>query len=58
MIKRWVDAIFMVISATVLIAFNQYNLLEKYTGFLLIPILISYYAGQYTERKFTVKKDN
>ena len=32
---------------------SEYGLLEKHTAFLLIPVLIAYYLGQYSERKFT-----
>ena len=31
---------------------SSYGLLKKYTGFALIPILIAYLLGQYSERKF------
>jgi hypothetical protein len=50
--KRIFDVIFMVISAIILTILLEYGLLEKYIGFSLIPILIAYQLGQYSERKF------
>ncbi|EMQ93776.1 hypothetical protein D778_01527 [Xanthomarina gelatinilytica] len=35
-----------------MIALSEYGLLEKYMAFALIPILIAYQLGQYSERKF------
>jgi hypothetical protein len=50
--KRIFDVIFIVISATILILLAEYGFLEKYIGFSLLPILIAYQLGQYSERKF------
>jgi hypothetical protein len=50
--KRIVDLIFIVVSAFVLIVLSEYEVLEKYVGFSLIPILMAYFFGQYSERKF------
>jgi hypothetical protein len=50
--KRLFDAIFIVISATILIVLAEYGFLEKYMGFLLLPVLVAYQLGQYSERKF------
>jgi hypothetical protein len=50
--KRIFDIIFIVISTAVLIVLSAYGLLEKYMAFSLIPILITYQLGQYSERKF------
>ena len=50
--KRAFDIIFIIISTLVLIALSEYGLLEKYMAFSLIPILIAYQLGQYSERKF------
>ena len=53
--KRIFDAIFIIIAAAILIVLSQYGFLEKYIGLALIPILIAYQLGKYSERKF--KKD-
>ena len=50
--KFFFDIIFIVISTIILIILLEYGLMEKYIGFALIPILIAYYIGQYSERKF------
>ena len=50
--KRIFDMIFMIVSAIILVILLEYGLLEKYIGFALIPILIAYQLGQYSERKF------
>jgi hypothetical protein len=50
--ERIFDAIFIVISATILIVLAEYGFLEKYMGFLLLPVLVAYQLGQYSERKF------
>jgi TctA family transporter len=50
--KKLFDMIFIIISTLILIILNHYGLLEKYLGFALIPILIAYILGQYSERKF------
>ena len=50
--KRFFDIIFIIISAIILLVLIEYELLEKYIGFGLIPILIAYQLGQYSERKF------
>jgi uncharacterized membrane protein YccC len=50
--KRIFDIIFIIISAIILLILMEYGLLEKYIGFSLIPILIAYQLGQYSERRF------
>ena len=50
--KRTFDIIFIIISTIMLIVLSEYRLLEKYLAFSLIPILIAYQLGQYSERKF------
>ena len=49
------DAAFIIIAAAILIIFVEYELIEKYIGFALIPIIIAYYFGQYVERKTRTK---
>ncbi len=50
--KKIFDLIFIIVSAAILIVLSEYGLLEKYMAFSLIPILIAYQLGQYSERKF------
>jgi len=42
----------MIISTIILVILLEYGFLEEYIGFALIPILIAYQLGQYSERKF------
>ena len=44
------DIVFIVIASGILIALLKSELGEKYIAFLLIPILIAYYCGQFVER--------
>tara|TARA_B100000795_G_scaffold130321_1_gene97212 strand:- start:2493 stop:2660 length:168 start_codon:yes stop_codon:yes gene_type:complete len=53
--KRTFDLIFIVIVATILIVLLEYEILKKHTAFALVPILIAYFLGQYSERKFKNK---
>jgi predicted membrane protein len=46
--KRLFDLIFIIISASILVAFSEYGFLEKNMAFSLIPILMAYYLGQYS----------
>ncbi|MDX1318503.1 MULTISPECIES: hypothetical protein [Xanthomarina] len=50
--KRAFDLIFIGISTAIIMILSHYNLLEKYIGFVLLPIFIAYQLGQYSERKF------
>ena len=50
--KRTFDIIFIIVSTAILIALSEYGLLENYMPFSLIPILIAYQLGQYSQRKF------
>ncbi|WP_417236918.1 hypothetical protein [Bizionia paragorgiae] len=50
--KRTFDLIFIIVSTAILIALSEYGLLEKYMAFALIPILIAYQLGQYSQKKF------
>ncbi len=49
------DSTFIVIATVILIVLVQSELIEKYIGFALIPILIAYYLGQFVERKTRIK---
>jgi len=46
------DIVFIICATVVLILLFEYALLEKYIAFSLIPILIAYFSGQFSERKF------
>jgi hypothetical protein len=46
--KRLFDLFFVIISASILVVFSEYNFLEKNMAFSFIPILIAYYLGQYS----------
>ena len=50
--KRVFDLIFIIISASILVIFSEYDFLEKNMAFSFIPILIAYYLGQYSQIKF------
>ena len=51
------DVAFIVIAATILTILVETELIEKYIGFALIPILIAYYIGQFVERKTRIKSE-
>lgn len=48
MTKRLFDLIFIIISASILVAFSEYGFLEKHMAFSFILILIAYFLGQYS----------
>ena len=50
--KRTFDIIFIVLATSILILLSEYGVLEKYIAFSIVPILIAYFLGQYSERKF------
>lgn len=50
--KRLFDLMFIIISASILVAFSEYGLLENNIAFSFIPILIAYFLGQYSNIKF------
>ena len=49
--KRAFDLFFIIISTLIFITLSEYGLLEKNIDFSLIPILIAYFLGQYSQRK-------
>lgn len=53
--KKTFDLIFIIVSTVLLIILSEFGILEKYIAFSLIPILIAYQLGQYSERKFKHK---
>jgi hypothetical protein len=50
--KRTFDIIVILLLAILLITLNQVDLLEKSAKFMLVPILVFYFIGQYAERNF------
>ena len=50
--KGTFDLIFIAVSTGILLLISSYGYLEKYMAFSLIPILIAYFLGQFSERKF------
>ena len=52
MTKRIFDLIFIIISASILVIFSEYDFLQKNMAFSFIPILIAYFLGQYSQIKF------
>ena len=50
--KKAFDMFFAIVSAVFLIVLIKFDLIEKYIGFGLIPLLIAYQIGKYAERKF------
>ncbi len=54
--KRTFDMIFIFVSAAIFIILLEFGLIDKYKGFLLIPILIAYQLGQYSVRRANKKR--
>ncbi|MBW6490530.1 MAG: hypothetical protein K0B15_04970 [Lentimicrobium sp.] len=50
--KRSFNIFIIIAAAILLLAFSYFGLLEKSSKFMLIPILVFYFLGQYSERKF------
>ena len=50
--KRVFDLFFIIISASILVAFSEYGFLESNIAFSFIPILIAYFLGQYSSIRF------
>ncbi len=50
--KRTFDIVFIILATALLILLSEYGILEKYIAFSIVPILIAYFLGQYSERKF------
>jgi len=46
------DIVFIACATVIFILLLEYGLLEKYIAFSLIPILIAYYLGQFSARKY------
>jgi predicted membrane protein len=51
------DLVFIVMAAAILSFLVDSEIIEKYIGFSLIPILIAYYLGQLVERKTRKKSE-
>ncbi len=50
--KRAVDIVIILSIALLLTLLYHFNLSDKSTKYMFIPLLTYYYIGQYTERKF------
>lgn len=50
--RKIIDVIFIVISALFLILLIEFDLIERYIGYSLLPIVAAYFLGKYAERKF------
>jgi hypothetical protein len=50
--KIIIDILFIALTAIILTGLDYLELLEKYSGYVLIPIVAAYYIGQQIERKF------
>ena len=50
--KRTFDIIMILLIAILLVALNQFDLLEKSAKFMFIPILAFYFLGQFAEKSF------
>ena len=50
--KRTFDIIFIVLAALGLTLIIEFDLVEGYFGYALIPLMAAYQIGQYSERRF------
>ncbi len=50
--KRTFDIIMILLIAILLVALNQFDLLEKSAKFMFIPILAFYFLGQFAAKNF------
>ncbi len=50
--KRAIDIVIILSIALLLTLLYHFNLSDKSTKYMFIPLLTYYYIGQYTERKF------
>jgi len=50
--KKNFDRIVILVFAIIIVALAYFGLLETAAKFMLIPMLIAYYIGQYSERRF------
>lgn len=54
--KMTFDFLFIVISAGILTVLEIFGFLDRLKFFALIPILIAYYLGQFSQKKFGSNK--
>lgn len=52
--KKYFDGLIIITMAVVLAAIVYFDLEELYLKLSMIPLMIFYFTGQYTERKFGV----
>ncbi len=50
--KYLFDVVMIVLMAGFLIVLREFNLLEKYVKFGMIPLMVFYFLGKYSERRF------
>ncbi len=50
--KIYFDLIVILLFGVLFVILIEFNLLEKYIGFLLIPVVIAYFLGQFAVKKF------
>lgn len=55
--KKIIDVSFVLVMGAILILLLEYDLLQEYIGFILIPIISAYFFGQYIERRFNQHED-
>ena len=50
--KGTFDLVFIILSTATLIILLEFRLFEKYIAFSLVPILIAYQLGKYSEKRY------
>jgi len=55
--KRTFDILFIFTSTAILLILQQFDFLKPNVGFALIPIIIAYQIGQFSQRKFKSKAE-
>jgi len=50
--RKLFDIFMILLMAGLLIILEEFDLIEKYKYFALIPLLIFYFLGKFSERKF------
>ena len=56
--RKLFDIFMILLMAGLLIILEKFELIEKYRYFALIPLLIFYFLGKFSERKFKLKREN
>lgn len=53
--KIYFDLIMIILMGGLILIFNHFDLLEEYAKFAMIPFMIFYFLGQYSERRLSNK---